>query len=126
MPLVYAGVPRRIRLERAMAVLEKVSLTDRSHHKPNELSGGQCQRVAIARALINNPSLILADEPTGNLDSKTSIEIMDIFTSIQASGNTVVLVTHEEDIANYAHRIVRLRDGVIESDRRRVAETVLP
>jgi putative ABC transport system ATP-binding protein len=126
LPLVYAGVPRRIRLERAMAVLEKVSLTDRSHHKPNELSGGQCQRVAIARALINNPSLILADEPTGNLDSKTSIEIMDIFTSIQASGNTVVLVTHEEDIANYAHRIVRLRDGVIESDRRRVAETVLP
>ena len=109
-----------------MAVLEKVSLTDRSHHKPNELSGGQCQRVAIARALINNPSLILADEPTGNLDSKTSIEIMDIFTDIQASGNTVVLVTHEEDIANYAHRIVRLRDGVIESDRRRVAETALP
>jgi putative ABC transport system ATP-binding protein len=126
LPLVYAGVPRRLRLERAMAVLEKVSLTDRSHHKPNELSGGQCQRVAIARALINNPSLILADEPTGNLDSKTSIEIMDIFTNIQASGNTVVLVTHEEDIANYAHRIVRLRDGVIESDRRRVAETVLP
>jgi putative ABC transport system ATP-binding protein len=126
LPLVYAGVPRRLRLERAMAVLEKVSLTDRSHHKPNELSGGQCQRVAIARALINNPSLILADEPTGNLDSKTSIEIMDIFTDIQASGNTVVLVTHEEDIANYAHRIVRLRDGVIESDRRRVAETALP
>jgi putative ABC transport system ATP-binding protein len=109
-----------------MAVLEKVSLTDRSHHKPNELSGGQCQRVAIARALINNPSLILADEPTGNLDSKTSIEIMDIFTDIQASGNTVVLVTHEEDIAKYAHRIVRLRDGVIESDRRHVAATTLP
>jgi putative ABC transport system ATP-binding protein len=126
LPLVYAGVPRRLRLERAMAVLEKVSLTDRSHHKPNELSGGQCQRVAIARALINNPSLILADEPTGNLDSKTSIEIMDIFTDIQASGNTVVLVTHEEDIANYAHRIIRLRDGVIESDRRRVAKTALP
>ncbi len=121
LPLVYAGIPRKIRMERAMAVLEKVSLTDRSHHKPNELSGGQCQRVAIARALINNPSLILADEPTGNLDSKTSIEIMDIFTSIQASGNTVVLVTHEEDIANYAHRIVRLRDGVIESDRRHAA-----
>src|ERR1700743_2663278 len=119
LPLVYAGIPRRQRLERAMAVLEKVSLTDRSHHKPNELSGGQCQRVAIARALINNPSLILADEPTGNLDSKTSIEIMDIFTSIQSAGNTVVLVTHEEDIANYAHRIVRLRDGVIESDRSR-------
>jgi putative ABC transport system ATP-binding protein len=121
LPLVYAGIPRRQRMERAMAVLEKVSLTDRSHHKPNELSGGQCQRVAIARALINNPSLILADEPTGNLDSKTSIEIMEIFTSIQTGGNTVVLVTHEEDIANYAHRIVRLRDGVIESDRRRNA-----
>ena len=118
LPLVYAGIPKKARLERAMGVLEKVSLTDRSHHKPNELSGGQCQRVAIARALINNPSLILADEPTGNLDSKTSIEIMDIFTSIQAGGNTVVLVTHEEDIARYAHRIVRLRDGVIESDRR--------
>ena len=124
LPLVYAGVPRRIRMERAMAVLEKVSLTDRSHHKPNELSGGQCQRVAIARALINNPSLILADEPTGNLDSKTSIEIMDIFTNIQSAGNTVVLVTHEEDIANYAHRIVRLRDGVIETDRRRAAASM--
>ena len=124
LPLVYAGVPRKLRHERAMAVLEKVSLSDRSHHKPNELSGGQCQRVAIARALINNPSLILADEPTGNLDSKTSVEIMDIFTSIQAAGNTVVLVTHEEDIANYSHRIVRLRDGLIESDRRRAAETI--
>lgn len=124
LPLVYAGVPRKIRIERAMAVLEKVSLTDRSHHKPNELSGGQCQRVAIARALINNPSLILADEPTGNLDSKTSIEIMDIFTSIQSAGNTVVLVTHEEDIANYAYRIVRLRDGVIETDRRRAAASM--
>jgi putative ABC transport system ATP-binding protein len=124
LPLVYAGVPRKTRIERAMAVLEKVSLTDRSHHKPNELSGGQCQRVAIARALINNPSLILADEPTGNLDSKTSIEIMDIFTSIQSAGNTVVLVTHEEDIANYAHRIVRLRDGVIETDRRRAAASM--
>jgi putative ABC transport system ATP-binding protein len=119
LPLVYAGVPPKQRRERAMEVLEKVNLTDRSHHKPNELSGGQSQRVAIARALINNPSLILADEPTGNLDTKTSIEIMDIFGGIQAAGNTVVLVTHEEDIANYAHRIVRLRDGVIESDRRR-------
>jgi putative ABC transport system ATP-binding protein len=124
LPLVYAGVPRKQRIERAMAVLEKVSLQDRSTHKPNELSGGQCQRVAIARALINNPSLILADEPTGNLDSKTSVEIMDIFTAIQAAGNTVVLVTHEEDIANYAHRIVRLRDGVIESDRRHAAQTL--
>jgi len=118
LPLVYAGVPKRVRLERAMGVLEKVSLTDRSHHKPNELSGGQCQRVAIARALINNPSLILADEPTGNLDSRTSEEIMEIFTHIQSAGNTVVLVTHEEDIANYAHRVVRLRDGVVETDRR--------
>jgi putative ABC transport system ATP-binding protein len=121
LPLVYAGVPAKQRLERARAVLEKVNLADRGHHKPNELSGGQSQRVAIARALINNPSLILADEPTGNLDSKTSVEIMDIFSSIQASGNTVVLVTHEEDIANFAHRIVRLRDGLIESDRRRAA-----
>lgn len=126
LPLVYAGVPRKQRHERALAVLEKVSLADRSHHKPNELSGGQSQRVAIARALINNPSLILADEPTGNLDTKTSVEIMDIFTSIQAAGNTVVLVTHEEDIAGYAHRIVRLRDGVIESDRRRAVEAVAP
>ena len=124
-PLVYSGISRKQRLERAMAVLEKVSLADRSHHKPNELSGGQCQRVAIARALINNPSLILADEPTGNLDTKTSVEIMDIFTSIQATGNTVVLVTHEEDIANYAHRIVRLRDGVIESDRRHAKAAVI-
>jgi putative ABC transport system ATP-binding protein len=120
LPLVYAGISKKIRNEMAMSVLEKVSLTDRSHHKPNELSGGQCQRVAIARALVNNPSIILADEPTGNLDSKTSIEIMDIFGAIQAAGNTVVLVTHEEDIANYARRIVRLRDGVIESDRRKI------
>lgn len=127
LPLVYAGTPKKERQERAMHVLEKVSLTDRSHHKPNELSGGQCQRVAIARALVNNPSLILADEPTGNLDTRTSIEIMDIFSQIQATGNTVVLVTHEEDIANYAHRIVRLRDGVIESDKlqeKRVREKI--
>ena len=127
LPLVYAGTPKKERQERAMHVLEKVSLTDRSHHKPNELSGGQCQRVAIARALVNNPSLILADEPTGNLDTRTSIEIMDIFTQIQDAGNTVVLVTHEEDIANYAHRIVRLRDGVIESDKlqeKRVREKI--
>jgi len=119
LPLVYAGITKKIRTEMALAVLEKVSLTDRSQHKPNELSGGQCQRVAIARALVNNPSIILADEPTGNLDSKTSIEIMDIFGAIQAAGNTVVLVTHEEDIANYARRIIRLRDGVIETDKRK-------
>jgi putative ABC transport system ATP-binding protein len=126
LPLVYAGIPRKQRIERALEVLEKVNLTDRSHHKPNELSGGQCQRVAIARALVNSPSLILADEPTGNLDTKTSIEIMEIFSSIQSAGNTVVLVTHEEDIARYAHRIVRLRDGVIESDNKQapVAMTV--
>jgi putative ABC transport system ATP-binding protein len=124
LPLVYAGIPKKVRLERAMGVLEKVSLTDRSHHKPNELSGGQCQRVAIARALVNNPSLILADEPTGNLDSKTSEEIMEIFSHIQSAGNTVVLVTHEEDIANYAHRVVRLRDGVVETDRRQAPVTM--
>ncbi|THU33436.1 ABC transporter ATP-binding protein [Niastella caeni] len=117
LPLVYAGVSRKQRTEMAMDVIQKVGLEDRSHHKPNELSGGQCQRVAIARALVNNPSLILADEPTGNLDTKTSKEIMDIFSQIQAAGNTVVLVTHEEDIAHYAKRIVRLRDGLIESDK---------
>ena len=121
LPLVYAGVGKKDRLDRAMAVLEKVSLADRSHHKPNELSGGQCQRVAIARALINNPSIILADEPTGNLDSKTSYEIMAILTQIHQECNTVILVTHEEDIAGYAHRVVRLRDGLIETDIRREA-----
>ena len=119
LPLVYAGIPRKKRTEMAREVMEKVNLSDRSHHKPNELSGGQCQRVAIARALVNNPSIILADEPTGNLDTKTSYEIMDIFGHIHAAGNTVVLVTHEEDIANHAHRVVRLRDGVIESDKRK-------
>lgn len=118
LPLVYAGIGKRIRIETAREVLNKVGLADRSHHKPNELSGGQCQRVAIARALVNNPSIILADEPTGNLDTKTSAEIMDIFGAIQSSGNTVVLVTHEEDIAKYAHRMVRLRDGLIETDRK--------
>lgn len=117
LPLVYAGVPKKARIEKAMQVLEKVSLVDRSHHKPNELSGGQNQRVAIARALVNDPAIILADEPTGNLDSKTSSEIMDIFGLIHAAGNTVVLVTHEEDIAHHAHRIIRLRDGIIESDK---------
>ncbi|MCW3078922.1 MAG: transporter ATP-binding protein [Segetibacter sp.] len=116
LPLVYAGIPKKERTERAMEVLAKVGLADRSHHKPNEMSGGQIQRVAIARALINNPAIILADEPTGNLDSKTSVEVMDIFNKIQQAGNTVILVTHEEDIAKYAKRIVRLRDGVIESD----------
>jgi putative ABC transport system ATP-binding protein len=120
LPLVYAGVPRKQRMQKALQVLEKVNLADRSHHKPNELSGGQNQRVAIARALVNDPSIILADEPTGNLDSKTSYEIMEIFNTIHKGGNTVILVTHEEDIANFAHRIVRLRDGVIESDKKKV------
>ncbi|MDZ4793443.1 MAG: ABC transporter ATP-binding protein [Bacteroidota bacterium] len=119
LPLVYAGMSRKLRNEKARQVLEMVSLTDRSHHKPNELSGGQCQRVAIARALVNDPSIILADEPTGNLDSKTSQEIMEIFGDIHRRGNTVILVTHEEDIANHAHRVVRLRDGLIESDRKK-------
>ena len=116
LPLVYAGVSKKERTERAREVLAKVNLSDRGHHKPNELSGGQNQRVAIARALVNNPSIILADEPTGNLDSKTSHEIMGIFGQIHSAGNTVVLVTHEEDIAAHAKRIIRLRDGVIESD----------
>ncbi|NCX94868.1 MAG: ABC transporter ATP-binding protein [Chitinophagia bacterium] len=119
LPLVYAGVKKSERIERAQDMLQKVGLADRGHHKPNELSGGQSQRVAIARALINNPSLILADEPTGNLDSKTSVEIMELFSGLHRQGNTVVLVTHEEDIANYTHRIIRLRDGVVENDKRR-------
>ena len=119
LPLVYAGLSKKLRNEMAMEVLRKVDLTDRSHHKPNELSGGQCQRVAIARALVNNPSLILADEPTGNLDTKTSYEIMNIFSKIHEDGNTVLLVTHEEDISNYAKRVIRLRDGLLESDRRK-------
>jgi putative ABC transport system ATP-binding protein len=118
LPLVYAGMGKRIRTERALHVLDMVNLTDRSHHKPNELSGGQCQRVAIARALVNDPSLILADEPTGNLDTRTSYEIMGIFDTIYKSGNTIVVVTHEEDIANHARRVVRLRDGVVESDKK--------
>jgi len=117
LPLIYAGISKKERNERALEVLSRVGLADRSHHKPNEMSGGQIQRVAIARALINNPAIILADEPTGNLDSKTSVEVMNIFGKIQAAGNTVILVTHEEDIAGYAKRVVRLRDGVVESDR---------
>jgi putative ABC transport system ATP-binding protein len=125
LPLVYAGLAKKIRTEMAQEVLRKVDLMDRSHHKPNELSGGQCQRVAIARALVNNPSIILADEPTGNLDTKTSYEIMNIFSQIHHEGNTVVLVTHEEDISNYAKRVIRLRDGVLESDKRKDAASVV-
>jgi putative ABC transport system ATP-binding protein len=117
LPLVYAGITKKERTERAMQILTNVKLEDRSHHKPNELSGGQIQRVAIARALVNNPAIILADEPTGNLDTKTSAEIMQLLTSIHQKGNTIILVTHEEDIAKYAQRIIRLRDGVVESDR---------
>jgi putative ABC transport system ATP-binding protein len=116
LPLVYGGVPKKQRNEKARHVLDMVNLSDRSHHRPNELSGGQSQRVAIARALVNDPAIILADEPTGNLDTKTSYEIMEIFNAIHSRGNTIVLVTHEEDIANHAHRIIRLRDGVIEKD----------
>ena len=115
LPLIYAGLSKRERLERAEEVLEMVGLQDRMVHRPNELSGGQRQRVAVARALVNRPSIILADEPTGNLDTATSMEIMNLFGEIQAAGNTVILVTHEEDIAECAHRIVRLRDGKVES-----------
>ncbi len=117
LPLVYAGIGKKERQDRAIDVLKRVKLDDRSHHKPNELSGGQAQRVAIARALINNPSIILADEPTGNLDTKTSYEIMDILGKIHSEGNTVILVTHEEGISHYAHRVIRLRDGLIETDK---------
>lgn len=116
LPLVYAGYSRSARLAKARDVLGQVGLGDRVEHKPNELSGGQRQRVAIARALVNDPAIILADEPTGNLDTKTSLEIMDIFGTLHNAGNTVILVTHEPDIAEYAHRTVKLRDGLVESD----------
>jgi putative ABC transport system ATP-binding protein len=118
LPLIYAGVKKEEREEMAKEVLGNVGLSDRVTHKPNELSGGQRQRVAIARALVNNPSIILADEPTGNLDSKTSVEIMKLFQKIHKKGNTIILVTHEEDIAAYAERIIRLKDGIIESDKK--------
>src|SRR6187401_3016955 len=116
LPLIYAGVPAKTRRERASQALDKVELSDRKHHRPNELSGGQRQRVAIARALVNNPSILLADEPTGNLDSKTGVEIMSLFARLHEAGNTIVLVTHEADIAAHAHRTIHLRDGEIERD----------
>ncbi len=116
LPLVYAGMKNSLRIEKAQKVMESVGLGDRMMHKPNELSGGQRQRVAVARALVNNPAIILADEPTGNLDTKTSIEIMGLFQEIHQQGNTVIIVTHEPDIALHAHRIIRLRDGLVESD----------
>jgi putative ABC transport system ATP-binding protein len=119
LPMVYAGYSKSERNERATDVLTQVGLSDRMDHKSNQLSGGQRQRVAIARALVNKPSIILADEPTGNLDSKTSLEIMTLFDDIHANGNTVILVTHEEDVAQHAHRIIRLRDGIVESDIRK-------
>ena len=118
LPLVYAGYTKSDRIKRGKDVLTQVGLEDRMTHKPNELSGGQRQRVAIARALVNHPAIILADEPTGNLDSKTSVEIMGLFEEIHKQGNTIIIVTHEEDIAQYAHRIVRLKDGIVESDEK--------
>jgi len=117
LPLIYAGYPKRQRIEMAKEVLAHVGLADRMNHRPNELSGGQRQRVAIARALVNNPSIVLADEPTGNLDSKTSVEIMGLLEEIHSEGNTIILVTHEPDIALHAHRIIKLKDGEIESDK---------
>ncbi|MBK8290798.1 MAG: ABC transporter ATP-binding protein [Flammeovirgaceae bacterium] len=117
LPLIYAGYSKSERTEMAMEALENVSLGDRYHHKPNELSGGQRQRVAIARALVNSPSIILADEPTGNLDSKTSYDIMSLFHELHEKGNTIIMVTHEDDIAHYSHRIIRLKDGLVEWDK---------
>ncbi|MAN29051.1 MULTISPECIES: ABC transporter ATP-binding protein [Mesonia] len=119
LPMIYAGKSKEDRNKRAAEVLKNVGLADRMDHKPNQLSGGQRQRVAVGRALVNHPSIILADEPTGNLDSKTSVEIMNLFDEIHAAGNTVILVTHEEDIAEHAHRIIRLRDGMVEKDERK-------
>jgi putative ABC transport system ATP-binding protein len=124
LPLVYAGLAKEERMERAKQALKDVGLGERMSHKPNELSGGQRQRVAVARALVNKPSIILADEPTGNLDTKTSHEIMNLFDEIHRAGNTIIIVTHEEDIAQMAHRIVRMRDGVVESDQPNIPKTL--
>ena len=121
LPLIYAGVSSKVRHERASTALDKVELGDRKTHKPNELSGGQRQRVAIARALVNNPSIVLADEPTGNLDSKTGVEIMSLFERLHESGNTIILVTHEPEVAAHAHRTIHIRDGQVEKDVRRAA-----
>jgi putative ABC transport system ATP-binding protein len=123
LPLIYSGVNARERTERAKKALDMVELTDRMHHKPNELSGGQRQRVAIARALVNTPSIILADEPTGNLDSATGEEILRLFERLHSEGNTIILVTHDRDVANYAHRVISIRDGKIASDERTRANT---
>lgn len=125
LPLIYAGYNKADREEKAFLTIKSVGLDDRIHHKPNELSGGQRQRVAIARALVNDPSIILADEPTGNLDSKTSYEIMDLFHVLHQKGNTIIMVTHEDEIAHYAHRVIRLRDGLVESDERNPNPTVI-
>ncbi len=121
LPLIYAGIPAKVRGERAAQALDKVELADRKSHRPNQLSGGQRQRVAIARALVNNPSILLADEPTGNLDSKTGVEIMSLFARLHESGNTIVLVTHEPEVAAHAHRTIHIRDGQVEKDVRRAA-----
>ncbi|MEZ5287058.1 MAG: ABC transporter ATP-binding protein [Vicinamibacterales bacterium] len=126
LPLVYAGIPKKDRLERATGALDKVELAHRMNHKPNELSGGQRQRVAIARALVNNPSILLADEPTGNLDSKTGVEIMALFARLHTGGNTIILVTHEADIASYAHRVISIRDGQVEKDYTQTPHTPTP
>jgi putative ABC transport system ATP-binding protein len=126
LPLIYSGIPSRDRMDRAKKSLQAVELSDRMHHKPNELSGGQRQRVAIARALVNDPSIILADEPTGNLDSQTGVEIMKLFDRLHAAGNTIILVTHERDIAEYAHRVISIRDGKIAADERMRHRAVTP
>jgi putative ABC transport system ATP-binding protein len=124
LPLIYAGVPARVRHERANQALDKVELSERKNHRPNELSGGQRQRVAIARALVNNPSILLADEPTGNLDSKTGVEIMGLFARLHEGGNTIILVTHEPDVAAHAHRVIHIRDGKVEKDVAHAPQTV--